>query len=464
MLGDEPSVPHYTLQERAPLELSDVDLLVKMNEQYERLVDAVSPAIVSIDTAGVRTEQLRDMWGRARLRQYPTQGQGSGVIVTREGHVITNHHVIDGQQQIRVTLEGGKTYRATPIGHDSILDIAILKIEGSGPFIPLKFADSSEVEVGQMVFAFGNPFGLGETVTQGIISAKERSLSDNQRDFFQTDAAINPGNSGGPLVNVRGEIIGINVAIFSTDRQNPSFSGVGFSIPANDVRDTMMQILDRGRPMRGYLGLQMHEMDATVRAALQYRGPSGVVVVGLIPGSPAIDAGIAPWDVIEAYEGVAIESMSQFITMVQKTALGSTVRLRVWRSGEILEIRATVIGSEDGARAERNAKIDRKTSQVEHLEGVIESVGMRVRGLHPAEQLGGRGGVVVLGVQESKQAADFFKPGDQILAVNHVRIRSVDDFLILISTSLQSRPTSIHFLRDRQPFQVMMQPPEIHGK
>ena len=276
----------FTLPDKAPLDLGDVELLSRLNDEYARLTEAVVPSVVSIDTAGVRSELL-EVWGRTQVRNYPTQGQGSGVIVTSEGHVITNHHVIAGQQKIQVTLHGGKTYTAQLIGEDTLLDIAVLKIDSNEKFVPLKIGDSSQAQVGQIVLAVGNPFGLGETVTQGIISAKERSLSDNQRDLFQTDAAINPGNSGGPLVNLRGEIIGINVAIFSPDKQNPGFQGVGFSIPSNDVKDALLQILERGRPIRGFLGInQVRDVDPTVRAVLGYEGDGGAAVLGVLPGSP----------------------------------------------------------------------------------------------------------------------------------------------------------------------------------
>ena len=217
--------------------------------------------------------------------------------------MVTNHHVIAGQQKIQVTLHNGKTYPAHLIGEDTLLDIAVLKIDANETFTPLKLGDSAQAQVGQMVFAVGNPFGLGETVTQGIISAKERSLSDNQRDLFQTDAAINPGNSGGPLVNLRGEIIGINVAIFSPDKENPGFQGVGFSIPANDVKDALYQILERGRPIRGFLGVQMRDLDPSVRAALQYEGENGSAILGISPGSPAQAAGLQAWDVVVSFNG-----------------------------------------------------------------------------------------------------------------------------------------------------------------
>ena len=198
------------------------------------------------------------------------------------------------------------------------------------------------MQVGQLVFAVGNPFGLGETVTQGIISAKERSISDNQRDLFQTDAAINPGNSGGPLVNLRGEIIGINVAIFSPDRQNPGFQGVGFSIPSNDVRDAIEQILERGRPIRGFLGVQMHDLDLSLRSQLDYGGESGALVAAVVPGSPAELAGLQQWDVIIALDGKRIQSANQLFSIIKSSRVGETVIIEVWRGGEVLKIQAKI--------------------------------------------------------------------------------------------------------------------------
>ncbi|RYD35095.1 MAG: trypsin-like serine protease, partial [Verrucomicrobiaceae bacterium] len=297
-----------------PINPDEVQLLTRLNDEYAKLTEAVVPSVVSIDTAGVRSEQLFDLWGNRGIRNYPTRGQGSGVIVTYDGHVVTNHHVITGQQKIQVTLHNGKSYPATLIGEDALLDIAVLKIEADEKFIPLKIGDSSQVRVGQIVMAIGNPFGLGETVTQRIISAKNRSLSDTQRDLFQTDAAINPGNSGGPLVNVRGEIIGINVAIFSPDKENPGFQGVGFSIPSNDVNDALVQILQRGRPIRGFLGVEMRDMDRTVRSALGYQLQEGAAVVRVAPGSPAEAAGLQPWDVVRQVDGQKIYDFTKLFS------------------------------------------------------------------------------------------------------------------------------------------------------
>lgn len=451
------SAERFTLQDNPLLNIEEVELLSRLDQEYEKLTRAVVPSVVSIDTAGVRVEQLRDFWGRSKLREQPTQGQGSGVIVTREGHVVTNFHVVEGQQQIRVTLHGGRTHRATLVGKDSLLDIAILKIESDGPFVPLKFGNSAEVEVGQLVFAVGNPFGLGETVTQGIISAKERSLSDNQRDLFQTDAAINPGNSGGPLVNFRGEIVGINVAIFSTDRENPGFMGVGFSIPSNDVKETLLQILDRGRPTRGYLGVRMHDLEPSVRAAIQYPEEHGAVVMGVLPGSPANAAGLKPWDVVKTYNDIAITSVEQFLNLVQRTRIGSVVRMKVWRQGETIEIGTQIVESEEAALALRAAQAETATSDGDPA-SVLDAVGVTVRNLNAGERRRGLRGIFVTQVDPGKAAASRLAPGDFIMAVNNIRVETANDFLILMAASAATRETTIYLIRNNQPLRVVVPP------
>jgi Do/DeqQ family serine protease len=444
----------FTLPDKPPLDPKDVELLARMNEEYARLTRAVVPSVVSINTAGVQTERLLDMWGRARERRYPTQGQGSGVIVTKEGHVVTNHHVIAGQQQIHVTLHDGKSYPARLIGEDALLDIAVLRIDADASFTPLKFGDSSQAQVGQIVFAVGNPFGLGETVTQGIISAKERSISDNQRDLFQTDAAINPGNSGGPLVNLRGEIIGINVAIFSPDKQNPGFQGVGFSIPTNDVKDALFQILERGRPVRGFLGVQMRDMEPAVRSALGYDGADGAAVLGISPGSPAQAAGLQPWDVIRALNGETIRSATQLFTLVQKTRIGSTVTLGVWRKGQTVELKATITESGATNPAAPSAKNSAGQGNTRDPEEVLQTLGIEVRDLSVPERMQGFRGVVVTRLAANGLAAKLIHAGDLIVAVNTTRIGGVNEFFLHLAASASVQDTHIHLIREGQALRV----------
>ncbi len=443
----------FTLPEKPPLDLGEVELLTRLNDEYASLTKAVVPSVVSIDTAGIRTERLLDVWGRTSIRRYPTQGQGSGVIVTKEGHVVTNHHVIAGQQQIQVTLHGGKTHPAHLIGEDTLLDIAVLKIDSNETFTPLKLGDSTQAQVGQMVFAVGNPFGLGETVTQGIISAKERSLSDNQRDLFQTDAAINPGNSGGPLVNLRGEIIGINVAIFSQDKENPGFQGVGFSIPSNDVKDALFQILDRGRPIRGFLGVQMRDLDPAVRSALGYDGENGSAVFGVSPGSPAQSAGLKPWDVIVNFNGELIRSATQLFTLVQATHVGDAVKIEVWRKGKIVELKAIITESGEAAQAGKEPAVQGRTRDPEE---VLQAIGVDVRDLSVAERMQGFRGVVATGVAGNGLAAGKIQPGDLIIAVNNARISGASEFFLHLASSAAVQDTTVLLIREGKSLRVIL--------
>lgn len=443
--ADTKRLDTFTPSDRAALDLSDVEMISRLNQEYARLTNAVVPSVVSIDTVGVRTERLMDFWGRSRVRSYPTQGQGSGVIVSKEGHVITNHHVISGQQKIRITLHGGKTYGATLIGEDTLLDIAVIKIDSNETFQPLKLGDSSLAEVGQLVFAVGNPFGLGETVTQGIISAKERSLSDNQRDLFQTDAAINPGNSGGPLVSLTGEIIGINVAIFSTDRENPGFQGVGFSIPSNDVREALEQIIESGRRIRGFLGVRMRDLEPVVRSDLGYSGDIGSAVYVITPGSPAETAGIKPGDIILKYGRRTITNTRQLISLVQRTSIGEKVNLQVWRDGEIKNIGATITENDTLSQPEPEPP---STDSLRDNDQISEAVGIKVRDLMRAELQEGFRGVVAIAVSPAGLAAGIVKPGDLIIALNNSQITTSNQFDLQLAVSAAIQETSLHLIRE----------------
>lgn len=440
----------FTPSSKGALNLSDVEMISRLNQEYARLTKAVVPSVVSIDTAGIRTEQLVDYFGRARIREYPTQGQGSGVIVSKEGHIITNHHVIAGQREIRVTLHSGKTYTATMIGEDQRLDIAVIKIESNETFTPLKLGDSSLVEVGQLVFAIGNPFGLGETVTQGIISAKERSLSDNQRDLFQTDAAINPGNSGGPLVNLTGEIIGINVAIFSVDKENPSFQGVGFSIPSNEVREALEQILEHGRPIYAFLGVRMKDLDTITRYELGYDGKFGSAVYVITPGSPAELAGLRPGDIILKYNDQEITSTRQIISLVQRSEIDEDVKLQIWRKGEIIHLKATIRESVS-VPSNQPKPIDGEINL-----GILNTVGIKVRNLSGIEARRGFDGVVATMITPNTLASDFIMPGDLIIGVNNAQITNSNEFYMQLAASVPLQETIIHLIRDRQPMRVTL--------
>ena len=437
-------VEAFTPSQESSLHLNDVEMLSRLNEEYARLTKAVVPSVVSIDTVGERTEKLIDFRGGYRFRNYQTQGQGSGVIVSEEGHIITNHHVIAGQNGIQITLHGGKKYNATLIGEDPLLDIAVIKIESQEKFTPLKLGDSSKVEVGQLVFAVGNPFGLGETITQGIISAKERSLSDNQRDLFQTDAAINPGNSGGPLVNLTGEIIGINAAIFSVDRENPSFQGVGFSIPSNDVREALEQIIEVGRPMRGFLGVQMRDLDQSFIQKINYPTTTGSAVLSTTPNSPAEIAGLKTDDVIQSYNEKPIQNTHQLISEVQRSKIGDKVEIGFWRQQKQMKITALIAEAVSAPVIQEGLP---KASMKSNMD-ILLAVGIEVRALSAAEENGGGRGVVVTRILPGGTALGAIFPNDRIIALNNAAVTTPNEFYLQFASSATVQTTTIFLIRN----------------
>src|SRR2546426_3345223 len=256
---------------------------------------------------------------------------GSGVIVTRDGYVLTNNHVVEGAQDIRVTLGDRREFTARLVGADSKTDIAVLKLPaGSFSIIPL--GDSKRVDVAEVVLAIGNPFGLSQTVTQGIVSAVGRAdlgIADYE-DFIQTDAPINPGNSGGALVDARGALIGINTAIFS---QTGGSQGIGFAVPVNMARQVMEQLVRRGRLTRGYLGVSLQEVTPALARGLGVSVERGVIVGDVAPDSPAARAGLKRGDVILAVDGTPVDDVGRLRNLIAGTAPGTTLKLTVLRDG-----------------------------------------------------------------------------------------------------------------------------------
>ena len=443
----------YTLKEMPDIDLKDVELLARLNAEYTNLVGSVVLSVVSIDTVGERRKQFNYL-GQTYERTWETMGIGSGVIVSPEGHVITNEHVIEGTLGMKVTLHDGRTFSARLIGKDPTLDVAVLRIEGKGPFQALSFGNSNGVLPGERVFAVGNPFGLGETVTQGIISAKERSISDRQRDLFQTDAAINPGNSGGPLVNYRGEVIGINVAIYSPDTDNQSFAGVGFSIPSNDVKDSFQQILKRGRPVRGFLGLNGRDLSSRVRYELSYPRGSGVAIDEVVLGSPAAKAGLRSNDIIKTYNGKPLRSLTQFITMIQRTKVGEKVTLKVWRNKEELTFTPQIVDYDDWRRASEDKQREMPLAD-DKL--VLAKVGLQVRGLTVLERMRGAEGILISGVDEKSVGGKAgFEVGDQILVVNGRRVTDPNDLLARLAASAAVQNTKVEVRRGTNVLDIML--------
>jgi Do/DeqQ family serine protease len=334
----------FTPAEGPRIDPKDVQVLSALDSEYTRLVQAVVPSVVSITTTrkapniNPSMALLLQRLGQGNLTQ-PTHSLGSGVIVAREGYVLTNHHVIANMDQIEVQLTDGRTVPAQVIGSDKDLDIAVLKISAD-KLEPLHFGDSDAVRPGQMVFAVGNPFGLQETVTQGIISAKGRAVKDSVVELLQTDAAVNPGNSGGPLLNLRGEIIGINSSIFSSN--SGTWLGISFAIPSNLARRALESLLKKGRIVRGYLGVTMADNSAEIAQKLGFPDTQGVVVVEVLPGSPAGKAGLQPYDLIRGFNGRPVANIYALRSRVAEVDVNSKVQLTILRNAKELTLTAEI--------------------------------------------------------------------------------------------------------------------------
>lgn len=347
--GEKPAVEQFTPPEEPRLNLDDVKVLSAMNDEFSRLSASVLPSVVSVTTKTVRRGQTawHPFFGLVAGRPQVIPGLGSGAFISKEGHVITNYHVIADVSEVIITTNDNKKYPARILGAHRERDIALLKIDAAGKTFPaLTFANSDNAKVGQIVFAVGNPFGLSGTVTQGIISARDRHLSDSQMDYLQTDTVINPGNSGGPLVNIRGEIIGINVAIYRGDENVRAWQGVGLAVPANDAKAVVDAVLSQakaggGSEGGGYLGLELSAEPVAIDRRLG-TSRTGAFVTDLDPGSPALEAGIVPGDVITALNGRPFESPRELLAQIRLLPPGARAVLTVVRDGRLAEVAAVV--------------------------------------------------------------------------------------------------------------------------
>jgi serine protease Do len=319
---------------------------------WVELARAARPAVVNVSTSQRAQARgpLSDEFFRRFFERGPgetprgRQSLGSGVIASGDGYIVTNFHVVRGADAIVVRLADQSEHRAKLVGSDARTDLALLKIEGrSLPALP--FGDSDRLEVGEPVMAIGNPFGLEQTVTTGIVSAKERFIgSGPYDDFIQTDASVNPGNSGGPLVDSRGALVGINTAIFS---QTGGSVGIGFAIPVNVAKDVLRQLRDRGAVVRGYLGVAVTPVTPETREAARLPDARGALVAEVVPGSAAASAGVKPGDVIVRFQGEDVADPRELTRRVAATPPGTTVKLEVARPGGTATLTAKVTRLEE---------------------------------------------------------------------------------------------------------------------
>jgi Do/DeqQ family serine protease len=392
------------------------------------MVKRTAPAVVNIATRGsieVRGSnpfledpffrRFFDMPDQPRQRRQ-TQSAGSGVIVdAAEGLVLTNAHVIEGAEEIRVTLQDDRSFTAEVVGSDRASDIALLRISAEN-LVELRMADSSLAEVGDFVIAIGNPFGLGHTVTSGIVSALGRSGINPEgfEDFIQTDASINPGNSGGALVNLRGELVGVNSAILSRGGGN---IGIGFAIPSNMAHSVMEQLLEHGEVRRGMLGVTINSVTPDIAEAYGLEETQGVLILQVMPESAAEQAGLQPGDIIRAVDGKAINIANELRNTIGLKRSGETIELEVIRDGRKRNVSARL--GEPAAAEQVDADEIHPGLQGAELETLDAS----------STYYEGQPGVLVSNVEPGSPAAQRgLRPGDVITGVNRQRVNSLADF------------------------------------
>jgi serine protease Do len=438
----------YSLASTPGVEPKDVASLEALNRERQALINTVVPSVVAVKTSkkiSIRRQSeldpfeffFRNQRGfrSPRDEALVQNSLGSGVIVTNEGHIITNNHVVDQVDEIEVQLSDGRTKKARLVGADAQVDLAVLKIDD--PKVkPLKLADSDAVQAGDFVLAIGNPFGFEETVTDGIISSKMRpNRSDGFGDLLQTNAAINPGNSGGPLINLRGEVVGINTAIIS---RSGGSQGIGFAIPSNTIRTALESLLKQGRIIRGYLGIQTRPAQPGQLNA----DANGVIVDDVMPGSPAAEAKLQKGDVIRKFNGHEVKSFPELRSLVSQVELNKNVELEVLRDGKPMKVTTAIkeqpIDYETTRVLPRQARPPQPSPPDESDEAGQGFRSISVGELTPqlARKLdlpNGVRGVVVTNVDPDSGAADLQK-GDVIEEVNQQPIGSVADYQKIIGS------------------------------
>ena len=424
---------------------------------FAAIADAIKPAVININTFARGGLQGRtpfeEFWGEEFYRRFfgevperiPQRSLGSGVIVDPTGIALTNAHVVERATEIDVvTLDGGK-HKAKVIGVDKKTDLAVLKLDdGKATFKYARLGDSDRMQVGDWVLAVGSPFGLQATVTAGIISAKARQLDQGPfDDFLQTDAAINPGNSGGPLVNMQGEVVGINTAIVAGG------SGIGFAIPSNMARKIYTELRDKGRVTRGWLGVSIQQLTPELARSFGARESKGVLINEVVPDSPAAKAGLKPGDILLEFEGRPMEATSDLQRAVGFFSPEHVAKVKVWRDqGEkILEIK---VGQ---APEERQAQQPRPGAKARSM------LGLEVRPVTPdiARQLNLRStdGVVVVRVEDGSAAAEAgVQRGDVIKQVNGQTVRTMPDFERLTRDVKEGDPLTVLLQRGQMSLYV----------
>ncbi len=469
----------YTFASESAVNPKQVASLESLNQERRALVKGIVPSVVAVKTStkvAIRREYGVDPFefffpNQRRFRNPRDEALvqtslGSGVIVTNEGHVITNNHVVTDRQgrpvdQIEVQLSDGRTKKARLVGADDQVDLAVLKIDDPG-VRPLKLADSDKVQPGDFVLAIGNPLGFEETVTDGIISSKGRpNRSDVFADLLQTNAAINPGNSGGPLINLRGEVIGINTVIASTTGGS---QGLGFAIPSNTVRSALESLLKQGRIIRGYLGIQTGASQRGVGDS----DTEGVTVGEVVSGSPAEHAGLQPGDVISKFDGRDVKNFRTLRTLVAEAPLDKQVELQIVRNGKPLTVKTQIKEQPvdyETARVAPSGKQPppqgpQQSDDQEDVDSPLASIHVEELAPEKARQLDlppNVKGVLVTNVDPDSGVAELQK-GDVIEEINQQPVTSVSDYNKIVASLDPNQPQVLSVCRHRARSFLVLRP------
>jgi serine protease Do len=388
------------------------------------LAAKLSPAVVNISTeeSGPASTPEGDFEAPPYSHQHG-KSLGSGFIVSKDGYILTNDHVIENPNKVTVTLQDGRNYTAKVVGGDTKTDVALLKINAGHDLPVAPLGNSDQVKVGQWVMAIGNPFGFDHSVTVGVVSAKGRFLPDSVDQFIQTDASINPGNSGGPLIDSSGGVVGVNSAIYTRTGQN---MGIGFAIPINLVKEELSQLRTHGKVVHGWLGVYIQEVTPELAESMELKDPKGALVAEVLKGSPADAAGVKRGDVIIEFDGHPIADRRELPLLVTETPLGKTVTFKVIRDKQIKDLTTNITESREAqlASAENAPKIG---------PGTPSSFGLRVQDLSPdlAHELGldADSGVMISSVEPGSRADEAgLQKRDVILEVNRAPVKDVSTY------------------------------------
>ncbi|HEX4122021.1 MAG TPA: DegQ family serine endoprotease [Verrucomicrobiae bacterium] len=437
---------------------------VKLSTSFAPIVKKVSPSVVKVEVkipGKEETEQgsggefpdnpfFRQFFGNQfsgprKMYTPPEHGVGSGVIVTKDGYILTNNHVVEDANEVKVTLSDGREYTAKVVGKDPKSDLAVIKINATD--LPaIAFSDSSKAEVGDVVLAIGNPYAIGETVTMGIISAKGRAtMGLDYEDFIQTDAAINPGNSGGALVDADGRLVGINTAIYSRGGGN---QGIGFAIPTDLAKGIMLSLIEYGKVTRGYLGVMIQDITPPLAKEFDLKGDQGALVGEVVPHGPADKAGLKDGDVITSFNGVKVTDSRHLKLEVAGLAPGEKVPVEIMRDGsrKTLEVKLQELPGENAMAKNSN---DNNAGQDN---GSLQGVGVADLDSQARQQFNipenVKGAVVTDVAQDSASAEAGLKAGDVIMEINHHAVASANDAVKLTEHASDNKLTLLRVWSD----------------